>query len=205
MKIIGLTGTIASGKSTVAKTLQRERKVPYISLDEIARKVVQLGTPTLNTILDTFGSEYAQLDGSLDRKKLGNFIFTNVAARTKLESITYPAIQKEYYDLLSSYQSDEGHIIIENALLFSSIDYYSMDGFIIVDIESSIQKNRLMVRNNFTADEAEARMQAQTSLASKVIAALAADRPYSIIENNTTAEDLVQNTLGAWDALLSKI
>lgn len=204
MKIIGLTGTIASGKSTVATILRVQRDVEFISLDEIARRAVEPGTPALRKIFLKFGLEFAQPDGSLDRKKLGNFVFSNLEVKHELELIMHPAIQTTYQQELHKLYEEE-FVIVENAILFDSPEYKQMDGFIIVDVNAELQKNRLMARNNLTETEANIRINAQTSLASKMALANATESFYVVINNDGVLEDLVRNTLDAWDVLTGQI
>src|SRR4051812_34491966 len=92
--IIGLTGSIASGKSTVANML-KEMGFPIIDADLVARIVVEKGTPTLKMIEETFGTEVIQEDGALNRETLGEIIFSNPSKRKQLNDIIHPAIRTE--------------------------------------------------------------------------------------------------------------
>ena len=94
MKWIGLTGGIACGKSTVSRML-KDRDIPLVDADEIARDVVRPGTPGLKSITHTFGDEVLLPDGSLDRRKLGQMVFGNPDRLHALEAITHPLIREE--------------------------------------------------------------------------------------------------------------
>jgi dephospho-CoA kinase len=93
MLVIGLTGGIATGKSTVSKLL-KDKGVPIIDADILARKVVDRGTPGLKAIVAYFGEEVLKDDGTLDRKKLGSIIFNDEVKRKKLNGIVHPAVRK---------------------------------------------------------------------------------------------------------------
>ena len=93
-QVIGLTGGIATGKSTVSQLLSNKYKLPVIDADFIARQVVAKGTPCLERIVDTFGPSVLFPDGSLDRKKLGNIIFNDPAKRKQLNAIVHPAVRR---------------------------------------------------------------------------------------------------------------
>lgn len=92
--IIGLTGSIASGKSTVAKMIE-SYGLPIVDADVVARKVVEPGTPTLKKIAEAFGPEVIAQDGSMDRAKVGSMIFHNEEMRKTLNGIIHPAIREE--------------------------------------------------------------------------------------------------------------
>lgn len=92
--IIGLTGSIASGKSTVAKMIE-SYGLPIVDADVVARQVVEPGTPTLKKIAEAFGPEVIAQDGSMDRVKVGSMIFHNEEMRKTLNSIIHPAIREE--------------------------------------------------------------------------------------------------------------
>lgn len=94
MKIIGLTGGIATGKTTVAKMLADFGAV-VIDADVIARKIMEKGMPVWEKVKETFGDEYLMDNGEIDRKKLGELVFTNRKALKKLNAITHPAIRQE--------------------------------------------------------------------------------------------------------------
>ena len=95
MKLIGLTGGIASGKSTVSRILKEEYSLPIIDADDISRKVVEKGKPAYNRIVKQFGSEIVKDDGRIDRERLGQIVFGNAEKRKKLEGIIHPYIRAE--------------------------------------------------------------------------------------------------------------
>lgn len=202
MKLIGLTGTIASGKSTVAQLLSKHHDAKIIYTDELAREAVEPGSRAIKEISEQFGNEYILSDGSLNRKKMGDLVFSDSEAKRKLENITHPYISK----LLSKKISECGYddkVIIENAILFESGQYRFLNGFLIVDVHPAIQKTRLMQRNKLTSDEADARIASQMGTLWKMHMAIKSGRPFSIIQNNFNNEtDLLNHVNFMWDELL---
>jgi dephospho-CoA kinase len=170
LHLFGLTGGIASGKSTVAARF-RIRGVPVIDADRLAREVVAPGTEGLKAVVEAFGTAVLGPDGGLDRKALGDVVFADVAARRRLEGITHPRIWalgveraaelRERGELLACY---EAALIVENG---------ASDAFrplVVVACPLELQVRRLQERGA-TLEEALARVNAQKSLAEKVAAA----------------------------------
>jgi dephospho-CoA kinase len=166
-KVLGLTGGIACGKSTVAKLFE-ERGIKVVDADEIARDVVAPGTPGLAAIVETFGDEMLLPDGSLDRKKLGALVFSDPERRKKLEAITHPRIAKEGLARLMALQtSDAPYLLYEAALLVEGGSHRNFPGLIVVTSSPELQLARLMKRDGSTEDEARARIAAQLPLKEK--------------------------------------
>lgn len=180
--IIGLTGSIASGKSTVSNMLSK-LGFPIIDADLIARIVVEKGSKTLDSITETFGEEVRADDGSLHREKLGEIIFTNPSKRKQLNDIIHPAIRAE---MLRQKEEliKEGHptIVMDIPLLFESKLSHYVDKILVVTVTEEIQLARLMARNNYSLEEAKARIQSQLPLSIKEKGADA------VIYNNGTIE-----------------
>jgi dephospho-CoA kinase len=180
--IIGLTGSIASGKSTVSNMLSK-LGFPIIDADLIARIVVEKGSKTLESIIESFGEEVIADDGSLQREKLGEIIFTNPSKRKELNDIIHPAIraemQRQKEELIK-----EGHpiIVMDIPLLFESKLQHYVDKILVVTVTEETQLARLMARNNYSIDEAKARIQSQLPLSIKEKGADA------VIYNNGTLE-----------------
>ena len=120
MKVIGLTGSIATGKSTVSKQLS-EKNIPIVDADLIAREVVKPGQPALKQIAKTFGSEVLLPDGSLNREKLGSIVFKEPESRKKLNKITHPYIRLEMLrQLLWVFLMGNRIVIMDTPLLLES-------------------------------------------------------------------------------------
>ena len=159
---VGLTGSIAVGKSHVL-SIFRELGCHAIDADLIAREVVTLDSEGLKHVVENFGREVLQPDGSLDRQKLGAIVFADEAKRRQLNSILHPLIiaaQDEQIRQIE--QSDpKGIVIIDAALMIESGGYRRMDKLIVVYCEPEIQLQRLMRRNGWSRETAEARIAAQ--------------------------------------------
>lgn len=205
MKLVGLTGTIASGKSTVAQFLSTLPSVAVIYTDEIAREIVMPGMPAWSDIVNKFGNNYLLDNGTIDRKRLGNLIFNNPTAKKILESITHPHISDALASKISSL-SFNNFIVIENAILFESGQYNMMDGFIVVFAEPSVQKTRLMKRSNLTELEAEQRIASQMSTATKVAKAAEIAKPMVVIDNTFDDKQILfGKTTESWTILTKKL
>lgn len=196
--IIGLTGSIASGKSTVAKMIQ-SYGLPIVDADLVARKVVEPGTPTLKKIAEAFGPEVMAQDGSMDRTKLGSIIFHNEEMRKTLNNIIHPAIREEMLRQRDEFMSyGEKNIFMDIPLLFESKLEHFVEKIIVVSVSKEVQLQRLMERNGFTENEANARIATQIPVKEKERLADA------VIHNNGTLEDTaiqLQNILYEWNVL----
>lgn len=170
-RIIGLTGGIASGKSTVSAML-RALGAHVIDADEVAREVVAPGSPALAEIAAHFGPEALLPDGTLDRKQLGARVFADADARRALERITHPRIAaatQQEMARLSAGGVDP--IIYDAALIVENRLYTWMQGLIVVSVPHDVQVARLMIRDDIDEAAAEARIAAQLPLAEKVAVA----------------------------------
>ncbi|QFF99674.1 dephospho-CoA kinase [Psychrobacillus glaciei] len=194
--IIGLTGSIASGKSTVSKML-KELGYPIIDADLVARIVVEKGTETLETIKDIFGEVVISKDGTLNREKLGNIIFSSPHDRKQLNDIMHPAIREEMLrqkDVLL--QDGYDTIVMDIPLLFESKLQSYVNKILVVTVTEETQLVRLMARNNYSLEDAKARIQSQLPLSIKEKGADA------VIYNNGTLEDTneqLKKILSIWD------
>ncbi|HHT7225507.1 dephospho-CoA kinase [Bacillus thuringiensis] len=166
--VIGLTGGIASGKSTVSEMF-RELSIPVIDADIIAREVVERGKPAYNKIVEVFGAEVLQQDGELDRPKLGSIVFYNEEKRLQLNKIVHPAVREEMNRQKEMYIKEGMQaIVLDIPLLFESKLTSLVDRILVVAVTPDTQLERLMKRNGFSEDEATARIQSQMPLAEKV-------------------------------------
>lgn len=159
--IIGLTGSIASGKSTVSAML-RKKGFPIVDADEIARLVVEPGSPVLLEISRQFGTDIVNEDGSLNREKLGGRIFGNDEERQKLNGIIHPAIRQEMLRQKDDWLLNGANtVIMDIPLLFESKLQSFVDKIIVVSVSPEIQKERLIARNVLSQEEADARIRSQ--------------------------------------------
>lgn len=165
--IIGLTGGIASGKSTVSNIL-KELSIPVIDADEEARLAVNKGEKAYNDIVAYFGEEVLMEDGSIDRPKLGGIIFPNPEKRAVLNSIVHPAVREKMQQKKEHYISlGERIIVLDIPLLFESKLTQLIDKVIVVYVDEQTQLERLMSRNGYTIEEAKSRIASQLPLKDK--------------------------------------
>lgn len=159
---VGLTGSIAVGKSFVCEVL-RELDAYVLDADQTAREVVEPGTLGLKLIVEIFGESVLQADGSLDRAKLGEIVFADSEKRQLLNSIVHPlVIEAQNAWLLEREREDpDGIAVIEAALMIESGGYKRLNKLIVVWCNSGIQLQRLMLRNNLSARKAQKRIDAQ--------------------------------------------
>lgn len=159
---VGLTGSIGVGKSFVAGVLA-ELGCHVVDADETARMVVEPNSPGLKKVVEEFGEEFLQSDSTLDRGKLGALIFAHPERRATLNSILHPYIMAEQDRLLRSWEEQDpnGIGIVEAALMIESGGSKRFDKLIVVHCRDEVQIARLMERNNFTREQALARVAAQ--------------------------------------------
>ena len=192
--VIGVTGGIACGKSTVTARM-REHGIPVIDADLVARDVVRPDQPCLMTIRRVFGEAVIQSDGTLDRKRLGAIVFSDPAQLQQLNQITHPAILKQVEETTAAYgKSGARWVVYDAALIIENGLSPMLDKLVVVLCEPEIQLHRLMARDHITESEALDRIAKQTTNRVR------RERGDFIIENNGTLEDLRQ----AADALVLK-
>jgi dephospho-CoA kinase len=181
--VIGLTGGIASGKSTVSAMLLN-LQIPVIDADIIAREVVEPGKDAYCRIVEEFGEGILYENGEINRSKLGGIIFHDEQKRLCLNSIVHPAVrvemnaQKEYY-----IEKGERAVVLDIPLLFESNLTPLVNQVLLVYVDETVQLERLMKRNALTEEEAKARISSQMPLSDKL--ALADE----VINNNGTIEE----------------
>lgn len=169
--IVGLTGGIASGKSTVGRFF-RELGVHVVDADQVAREVVAPGTDGLAEVVRAFGTEVLAADGSLDRKQLGGIVFADPAKRKILEGITHPRIgARSMEDLAALAQRGDPYAVYEATLLVENGSYRMMAALVVVAAAEDTQIARVVARDGLTEDDARARIGAQLPLAQKIAVA----------------------------------
>lgn len=165
--VVGLTGGIATGKSTVARMFE-QLGAAVVSADVVARQVVEPGEPAWGEIKDTFGEEVLAADGTLDRRALGAVVFGDEEARRRLEAITHPRIRERMRRQIDELAGRGLVVIAEIPLLFESAPARALvDETVVVYVDEDVQEARLMERDGFSRAEARARMAAQKPLAEK--------------------------------------
>ncbi|QED48891.1 dephospho-CoA kinase [Cytobacillus dafuensis] len=196
--IVGLTGGIASGKSTVSSLLI-EKGITVIDADLEARLAVEKGEEAYEEIIAHFGDQILLEDRSIDRGKLGSIIFHNESQRLKLNNIVHPAVRKRMLGKRDqAVASGEKLVILDIPLLFESKLTYMVDKTILVFVDEYTQMERLMKRNQLSKEEALARINSQMLLKDKIQLADA------VIDNNGTIKETEQQLmeiLNKWNAL----
>lgn len=198
MRVIGLTGGIASGKSTAARTLA-ELGARVVDADEIAREVVAPGQPALAEIVRTFGREVLLPDGTLDRKRLGAIIFTDAEKRRALNAITHPRIAIETQARLARLRQEDVPVAIyEAALLVENRVHEGLDGLLVVVCDEATQLERLIARDGYSEAEARARIASQAPVAEKLKAAT------WVVDTSGPLADTKKQLARVWEEILSK-
>ena len=166
--IAGLTGGIATGKSLVADELRR-LGAAIIDADRTARAVVEPGRPAFDEIVKEFGPGILKPDGAIDRKALGRIVFSDPAAREKLNAITHPRIRERIKEETERLLSEGARLIVlDVALLIETGVRYEVDKIIVVFAENAQQIERLMERDSLTREEALKRLSCQMDINEKV-------------------------------------
>lgn len=180
--VVGLTGGIASGKSTVSNML-KEMGITVIDADVEARLAVEPGEPAYEKIVACFGKEILLEDGSINRANLGAIVFSDEEKRLQLNRIVHPEVRKRMIDKRDrAIRGGEQLIVMDIPLLLESKLTYMVDKVLLVYVDEDTQLRRLMKRNNFSKEEALSRIRAQMPLKEKI--------RYSdaVIDNNGTVE-----------------
>ena len=184
MRLVGLTGGIATGKSTFAALL-RARGVPVVDADALARAAVAPGTPALAEVARTFGPEAIAEDGTLDRRRMAALVFADPEARRRLEAITHPAVRRLVQEETARLAAG-GHDLAfyDVPLLFEVGLERDLDSVVVVHAPRSVQQERLARRDGLGPAEADARLAAQMDVEEK------AARADFVVENAGSREAL---------------
>lgn len=179
---VGLTGGIASGKSTVSAMLAEHGAV-IIDADALAREVVAKGTPGLDAVVAEFGDELLGPDGELDRAAMGRLVFADESARRRLEAIVHPLVFERIVELEEA-AADDAVVVHDIPLLAESGRADTFDAVLVVDAPPEVQVERMVRDRGWTREEAESRIRAQASREDRLAIAT------HVIENAGTREDL---------------
>lgn len=193
--VIGLTGGIASGKSTVANMLKK-RGITIIDADVEARLAVEKGEQAYGQIIETFGEEILLEDRSIDRLKLGAIIFHDEQKRKQLNQIVHPAVRARMMDKKRLAEADgDKYIVMDIPLLFERKLTFMVEKTLLVYVDEETQITRLMHRNDLSREEAVARIRSQMPLIEKKQLA------DEVIDNNGTieqTEEQLVKILNSW-------
>jgi len=176
--VIGLTGSIASGKSTVSLMFD-EFDIPVIDADKLSREVVRPGEKAYQGIVDAFGEGILREDLTLDREALGQMVFADEEKRKRLNEIVHPAVRKSMLSKRDAYlKKQEKCVVLDIPLLFESKLTHFVDKTLVVYVDEPVQIERLMDRNGYSEEEAMQRIRSQIPVKEK---AKMADK---VIDNN---------------------
>lgn len=176
--IIGLTGSIASGKSTVS-SMVADLQIPVVDADKISREVVNPDKKAYEKVIQAFGEGILLADKMIDRKKLGSIVFADEAKRKQLNQIVHPAVREEMLTQRDAHvAAGENCVVLDIPLLFESKLTGFVDKTLVVAVDEKVQLDRLMARDKSQEEDALQRIQSQMSIREKTAIADA------IIDNN---------------------
>ena len=199
MHVIGLTGGIASGKSTVTRFF-RDRGIPVIDADVLGHRTYEPGTDTFASVVRTFGDDLVAADGSIDRKVLGAKVFGKPDELKKLTDIVWPGIRKLANEQLSELETAGNlYAVLEAAVLFEAGWEDLCDEIWVVVVDPDQAVVRLAERNGLDEAAARARIASQLSNAERTA------RADVVIENNGTLADLEDRIRATWDELEGRL
>ncbi|EKO3847912.1 dephospho-CoA kinase [Vibrio harveyi] len=181
--VIGLTGGIASGKTTVANLFKQQFKIDIVDADIVAREVVEPGTPGLNAIIEHFGTDIVRDDQTLDRAKLREKIFSNSEEKAWVNGLLHPMIREKMIEDLEQVTSDYALLVVP-LLVENKLDSLC-DRVLVVDVEPQTQISRTVKRDNVSEEQAKAILASQASREQRL--ALADD----VVKNNPDDPDLL--------------
>jgi dephospho-CoA kinase len=183
-RIIGLTGGISTGKTTVSKYLAEAYQLPILDADIYAREAVQLGSPVLSKIVERYGSDVRLADGTLNRKQLGKLIFSNPPEREWLEQQIHPYVRDRFQSELDRLVAPT--VVLVVPLLFEAGMTDLVTEIWVVSCSSEQQLERLMERDRLSPEQARVRINSQLPIQEKIA------RANVVLDNSSTAEFLLQ-------------
>ncbi|MGM0411246.1 MAG: dephospho-CoA kinase [Bacillota bacterium] len=192
--IIGLTGGIATGKSTVANILKSLGSY-VIDADKISHEILDKSKEAYKAVVEEFGKNILDENEKIDRKKLGKEVFSENKKLQKLENITHPFILREIKKKIEKNKNEHKHLVLDAPLLFETNLDEVVDCTILIVCDYSIQIKRIKNRDGLSVEEAKKRIDAQMPLSEKKKLA------DEIISNNGSREELIYKVLRKWKKL----
>lgn len=197
MLLVGLTGGIGSGKSTVARMLE-ERGAVVFDADALAREAVEPGTPGHDAVVERFGANVLAPGGELDREALGSIVFADPAARRDLEAIVHPEVRRLLAEGCEAYQGSDRVVVFSAPLLVETGMHTAFEVLIVVSAPVQTQVERLLRDRAMSEEQVRARIAAQAPLEEK---AAVAD---VIVDNDGTLEELRDQVDRLWNDLRAR-
>ena len=195
MNIVGLTGGIGSGKSTVAR-LFGELGVHWVDADDVAREVVEPGTPALARIAEHFGEKILTSEGTLDRAQLRGIVFREPEERVWLESLLHPIIREALIRQLNPENYQLRYVLLVSPLLLETDQHELVDRIIVIDVPKEIQLERTMARDTNSREQVERIIAAQISREDRLA------RADEVIDNDRPLDDVTRQVRELHERLL---
>ncbi|MHA7808461.1 MAG: dephospho-CoA kinase [Marinobacter adhaerens] len=195
MKIVGLTGGIGSGKSTVTR-LFGEHGVHWVDADDVAREVVEPGTPALERISEHFGKTILTSEGALDRAQLRGIVFEKQEERVWLESLLHPIIREELIRQLNPENYQLPYVLLVSPLLLETDQHELVDRIIVIDVPEETQIERTMARDTNSREQVERIIGAQMSREDRLA------RADEVIDNDRPLDEVTRQVRELHERLL---
>ena len=195
MKIVGLTGGIGSGKSTVTR-LFGEHGVHWVDADDVAREVVEPGTPALERISEHFGKKILTSEGALDRAQLRGIVFEKPEERVWLESLLHPIIREELIRQLNPENYQLPYVLLVSPLLLETDQHELVDRIIVIDVPEETQIERTMARDTNSREQVERIIGAQMSREDRLA------RADEVIDNDRPLDEVTRQVRELHERLL---
>lgn len=190
MRLVGLTGGIGSGKSTVSALLARRGAV-IVDADQVVRDVQQPGSPVVRAMAERFGEQVVSADGSLDRQAVAAVVFSDPEALGDLNKIVHPAVRAEM-DRQVRAHLDSDRVVVLDIPLLTENPRKGLQGIIVVDVSEEVQVERLLRYRGFDEDDARARIARQASRADRLATAT------KLVDNSGDIDDLERQVDEVW-------
>ena len=199
MFVIGLTGGIGSGKSTVSDML-RAKGAAILSADQIGHEVYRPGTPVWEQVVAAFGRQVVAAEGQIDRRKLGQIVFGDPQARQRLNAITHPPMRQMMADRLEELRQQGARVVVLEAALLIEAGWADLtDEVWVTVVFPQVAAQRSMVRSGLTREQAEARIASQLSDEERV------QRAQVVIDTDCSLAEVARRVDELWDGLMVRL
>jgi dephospho-CoA kinase len=195
--LVGLTGGIGSGKSTVARMLEKRGAVVF-DADVLAREVVEPGTPGHAAVIERFGANVLAPGGELDREALASIVFADPAARRDLEAIVHPEVRRRFAEGTEAYKDTEHVVVFSAPLLVETGMHSAFDMLVVVSASNATQIDRLMRDRGMSEEAVRSRIDAQATPEAR------AEVADMLLDNEGTLEELEQQVDRLWSDLSAR-